>query len=745
MTNLALKGCTYEPMSSYLSALAVLRLVSEQKDPDAKGWWDDLGVFHLDSCLDEEGLVNFFLEEYRPTPIVSPWNRGSGFYGGDKKKKSINAILNNKSKRLTQYRETLESVFEIIEKSNVSKSNIESKKNDLIILLREQLSDPAVEWIDASTLITPEEKSVYPPILGSGGNDGNLEFSNKFMDYISSMFAAEDTVSKNLLENAIFDFKTDKLQKKIRVGQFEPGRTGGSNQGDGIENGDKYTANPWKLILTIEGTILWSGSIAKRNNPLNNGNMILTSPFTVKSVQVGFNSSFEDGKSRAEIWTPLWKNPTGYKELKSFLAEGRANVGRKNASNSIEFAEAVSSLGINRGVSNFVRYNLLERRGNNYIALPTGTFDVRYRKESDLIRELNPLLFQIDSDFRKRENKNKSIPASFKSARRKIDEKIFETLLHGDRKNIIKIVSAIGQLEKLVSLSANSAEPIIQKPVSGLSPRWIKFADDGSLEVRIAAAIASIGSTGGVGSIRANISLVDPAKETKNLQRVKGQQSGTQQAKQQTAKENKNLQWVKGRGQFAWEGNSLYAKLSSVLVRRMMDAERLGVKQNPLWGAIRLSVEDINAFIEGQIDESLVEDLIFGFSWINWNKKGDVAELNKSLFENGKRWNNPVKSGVISRPYALLKLLFLPDDIPKGGTKISLKPEPSIIPLLRAGRIKDACTIADRRLRTQNFVPVTTSFYDGDNGLRISAALLIPVRDEWRLKKLVLREEQDKN
>lgn len=31
MTDLALKGCTYEPMSSYLSALAVLRLVSEQK------------------------------------------------------------------------------------------------------------------------------------------------------------------------------------------------------------------------------------------------------------------------------------------------------------------------------------------------------------------------------------------------------------------------------------------------------------------------------------------------------------------------------------------------------------------------------------------------------------------------------------------------------------------------------------------------------------------------------------------
>ena len=173
-----------------------------------------------------------------------------------------------------------------------------------------------------------------------------------------------------------------------------------------------------------------------------------------------------------------------------------------------------------------------------------------------------------------------------------------------------------------------------------------------------------------------------------------------------------------------------------------MDAERLSAKSNPLWGAIRLSEEDINAFIEGRVDESLIENLIFGFNWIKWNKKDEVAELKKSLFKKDEGWNIPVKSGVISRPYALLKLLFLPDGIKKGESKIVVKPEPSIIPLLRAGRIKDACAIADRRLRTKDFVPVTCSFPDGDNGIRICAALLIPLRGEGRLKKLVLKEEK---
>ena len=803
MTDITLKGCTSEPLSSYLTALAVLRLVSEQKDSDAKGWWDDLRVFHLDSKLDEEGLINFFLEEYRPTPIVSPWNGGSGFNDGDNVE-NINAILDDESDRFARYQETIRAIrsfseipntdiplrelitflrdeanemkgkkseeyLELLEateklalevphlaidekilnytikelesRTKVSKGASEEEKKrsgaikavikeakkvrshvkqikkkkgtgkeDIISACRDRLNDQVAEWIDASTLITPDGKAAYPPILGTGGNDGRFEFSNNFMSCIKDMLLEDMEVSKNLLRNAIFNEKTESLQK-ISIGQYDPSRTGGFNQGNGIENKDEFKANPWVFILNFEGTIPWASSVVKSKNLKLRANHLIRSPFTVRSVQVGYISSSENEKSRAEIWVPLWKNPTGYRELKLFLSEGRANVGRDTASNSIEFAEAVTSLGVDRGISDFVRYNLLERRGKSYLALPAGIFNVHYREESDLIRELNPVLSLIDSALR-RDN----VPASFKSARRKIDEKIYDTLLYGGKTNVKYLVSAIGQFEQLISQSGSGKKPIINGPISGLSPRWIDFADDGSLEVRIAAAIASIGPTGDVGSIRANLSPVDPKKP---------------------------YQWNKGRGQFAWEGNSLYARLSSVLARRMMDSERLGGKSNPLWGAISLSEEDINAFTEGRVDESLVEDLIFGFNWIKWNKKDEIGELKKSIFSGNEGWNMPVKTGIVSRPYALLKLLFLPDGIRKGDTRVSVKPEPSIIPLLRAGRIKDACTIADRRLRTKDFVPVTCSFPDGDNGIHMSAALLIPLRGEGRLKKLVLKEETD--
>ena len=77
MYELGLEGCTATPLGSYLKALAVLRLVSEQADPTATGHWAR-ETFVLQSSLEKAALLEFFLKEYAPTPIVAPWNGGSG-------------------------------------------------------------------------------------------------------------------------------------------------------------------------------------------------------------------------------------------------------------------------------------------------------------------------------------------------------------------------------------------------------------------------------------------------------------------------------------------------------------------------------------------------------------------------------------------------------------------------------------------------------------------------------------------
>ena len=76
--DLTLAGCAPVPIASYLKSLGILRLVAEQADGAARGAWS-AEAFVLRSELDADGLRRFLLDEYRPSPIVAPWNGGSGF------------------------------------------------------------------------------------------------------------------------------------------------------------------------------------------------------------------------------------------------------------------------------------------------------------------------------------------------------------------------------------------------------------------------------------------------------------------------------------------------------------------------------------------------------------------------------------------------------------------------------------------------------------------------------------------
>jgi len=797
MSSITLLGCTSEPLLSYLSSLAVLRLVSQQKDKDAKGWWEN-GIFHMDTKLSVDELVQFFMEEYAPTPIVAPWNGGSGFYEGDNTE-GIDAIRNSASPRFALYRETLDRIFSFPEmppmclsignilailrqeaekkrgranedlikavnevdskleplktilapvnpsdltikyledQSKISKNSTPAEKERAITIkgilkpakkastlvkrlkrgsdkgkiiqaCRDRLNERAIDWIDAAAVIGPEGDAEYPPILGSGGNEGRLDYTNTFMGNLAELLLSPDNAetSRKLLRNALFAEATNGLSV-TKVGQYDPGHAGGYNQSPGIERKD-FPANPWKFVLALEGSLVWASGVARRHAQEKG---FLRCPFTVRACSVGYSSSSDnDGqKARAEIWAPLWQLPVSYPELRSFLSEGRADVGKKRATNGIKFAEAVASLGVDRGISEFVRYSLLKRRGDSYVALPTGHFSVHARSESDLVRELDPILARIDQFLRS----FKEPPASITSARRRIDDAIFNLLECGGPDKVKALLMAIGRLEYLIAQRDRSKGPKLNSPLSGLTTRWIEAADDNSIEIRIAASLASIGprgkeSTCKVGNIRANLSSVDPVK---------------------------SWSWAQGQGQMAWIGNSLMARMASVLTRRMMDAERSNCKDNPLWGAIPIRAEDAATLIEGIVDEVAVENLLFGLMWIDWNDR-HLSETRKNLIS---KWSTPIADRVIPRPFALLKLLFLPEPF----NEVTVRPEASIVPLLTSGRIGDACEIARRRLFISGLSPVTSRFSDNGNGIGIAAALLLPLQRSQGTAKLVLHESE---
>ena len=802
---IALTGCSPETLASYLKSLALLRLVSEQKDSSAQGWWEK-DCFHLASQLTEAELIRFFLEEYSPTPIVAPWNGGSGFYEGNDIT-GREAIRASKSERFKDYRDTINEILswpmisasaglplgkmiEIVRQeaakatgqkqdqllepvtkiltgfepvsnlsspqdlSTLSISTLEEQatipkrasqeekdrsraikqllqpakkirtivkklrrsagKDELVRHCRNRLHDRAIDWIDAAVVILKNNEFVCPPLLGTAGNEGNLDYTNTFMLHLTTLLLMPEsnTNVESLLREALFGEPTNGLVRTA-VGQYDPGRAGGYNQGNEIET-EKGAVNPWNFIFTLEGAVAWASGVARRQGLASRTTS--SSAFTVRASGVGYASSTstdeQEARARAEVWTPLWNRPACYSELQALLREGRADLGCRQAANGIEFVEAVSSLGIDRGISGFVRYSLLKRRGDSFEALPSGRFPVQARSEADLVRNLEPLLVQVDR-FLSRFKKNEP-PARFTSRRREVDEAIYQLLLRGGTVYAKAVIAAIGRLERLFAERDRDKEPKLRSPLSGLDPRWLLAADDGSLEVRIAAALASIGPTDKVGSLRANLTALDPEKP---------------------------WSWSNGQGQTAWTGHSLAGRLANVLHRRMMDAERVQCRANPTWGGIALRAEDVAAFIEGGLDESLIEDLLFGFALIRWDGEETCQKVKAELHT---RWALSVTRRVVPRSWALLKHLFLSTPITIiGGQEIIIRPEPAIIPLLCANRVSHACEIASRRLFSAGLAPTRARMPDGENGTRIAAALLLPIRRLNDLSKLVLHREED--
>lgn len=699
MSRIALPGCRPEPLASYLKALAVLRLIAEQRDSEARGWWEN-EVFNVDSVLDEQSLLQFFVEHYRPTPLLAPWGGRSGFYPGSSEKsarETLGKLVAATNPRLEPLKEAERQIKELLVRHSWSTKPKEADKVALLAACRSELPDFLIPWLDAVYSLDSnldKKGRLFAPLLRTGGNEGSQGYSSTFLQMLIDLGFDESNLrpaAAALLRNALLGQPVQGLVV-AKTGMHDPGRAGGPNQGPGIEQ-TEFLANPWSIILSFEGMLTWCAGSSKRLGAASRA--ALTSPFTVASTPAAYASAADIERKDREIWAPLWTRPVGYRELATFIAEGRAEVGGRSAVSGVEFAQAVASLGTDRGVSTFVRYGLLERRGQGYfVALPAGRFAVTFRSEADLIRDELQLILDRQLDPFLRSLKDRC-PASLTSGRRRINEAIFNLMTQGGQAKVKSLVAELGNLERLLARRDPAKDK--RRPLNGLSVRWLAAADDGSIEVRLAAGLASISPAEKIGPLRASLEPVDPIKP---------------------------WQWAKGGAQTAWFGSSLAVRMASVVRRRLLDAERMGCKRSPFAAPLRLVPEDVAVFIHGDLDEVLLENLLFGFSWIRWNDpKHQISE------ELQRRWSRPVQERPVPRSFALLKLLFY--DAPlkdSSGMPAVPRPEPSIVPLLLAGRVGQACEAARRRLFVSGLSPIRADFPDGENGLRLAAALLFPIK-----------------
>lgn len=692
---ITLAGCTPEPLSNYLKALGVLRLIVEQKqDPQAKGYWHN-DAFILVTRLTQEELENFFLYHYQPTPLVAPWNGSTGFYPKDTaQKRLLNSIQQAKTERFRIYGETIASAQKQVDALNLTvQPKEEGEKRRLLERLRNELPDEAVKWLDACILVTSKDLK-FPRLTGTGGNDGNFEFSRTFIQQLQNLInfaTGEPTASAtSLLRSALFDATLPGLPFSGKIGQFNPIAAGGANAAPGYDADSRV--NPWDFVLMLEGTLLFTAGATRRYEKSGNGD--LAYPFAVRPSNVGYGSASEGDETKEELWIPLWSTPTGLRELQVFFSEGRAKVGDRPARYGVDFYRAVSNLGRDRGIDEFVRYSFQVRNGLSYFAVPLDRFQPKPNPQVDQLTEVDNWM-----DSFRRAAQDANAPASVKRAQRRLETTIID--LSRDKATLLDVLIALGEAESALDRSLKFTQDKFLRPVPLLRPTWVSACADSSSEFRLGLALASNGLR-------------------QRLVRVR------------QGSNPRFWEWADNEdGITTWTTGDLASNLVAWLKREEIEAQRQeketaqSLEPSDTYKPFA-ALDDVVRWINQDVDDERVEAIARGFSLVNLSQFFELPKPPESPIPVAYSLTKLVHHRQLKREAC--RKVFERDIL---AQDLTLPRVPSLLAKLAVGDCYTAMNLAIRRLSASGLNPsIVEGVYEpSDRTLRIASALAFPISD----------------
>ncbi|MGH9090239.1 MAG: type I-G CRISPR-associated protein Cas8g1/Csx17 [Acidimicrobiales bacterium] len=751
----SLAGCRPEPLASYLKALGILRLVGEQVDRDAAGRWDGYG-FTLRSTLDEEGLEDFLLHRYRPTPVVSPWNNSSGF--GPEGKGELQVIEASTDERLATYRKAIavtRGVLGRFQWDTLDKKAKEAKKPEVVRACRSELPDECLAWVDAAVVLA-SDKPAFPPLLGTGGNVGRLDLSRNFHQRLLDVFGLKAT--ENQRANA-----ADRSEAWVRdslwdlgnatgirgsSSQFDPGAVGGTSSSP-LGKAPLVT-NPWDYVLMIEGAVLFAAGNARR---LGVGTVGLSAaPFCAYVAPVGYGGAAADEPTKGEVWLPLWQERfVSFPELRRLMAEGRIDWRGGHARTGLDFAKAASTLGVDRGITAFSRYVLADRFGQATVAVPAGRVAVGEHDTTVFpLAELDRWLDQVRWG---------NPPASVRQALRRVDQASFE-VARGTKGALLRVLVEVAALEMAVGRATRFRTEADVSPVFGLTARrWVPalldsstadFGFRGTPELRLAVALASAHDRAGSGrtvsaSLRTMLRPVrfgDSGPKWRSVASVEG--FGVRPVIGVVAAAHvRRVTDLLGQRRRSRDGHPREAGQADPEVGRGF----------PTWFTYGRSVlmTDIAALVRGTVDEKRFGDLLAACLLLDWRQPlhlgwraeggsapgsavGNPVWVPPALTVLGPFYAGPPRSR--PRPSGMEgPVAVSPVSNGNAGHAGTLYPEPEWVALLAAGRAEQVLTRALHRLRIAGHDPVLRVWpeelrSDREQSVRLAAALLFPLSNK---------------
>lgn len=669
----ALRGCTPTPLAHYLKALGVLRLIGEQVDPGARLYWREEHAT-LSTSLDEPALLAFFAKDYHPTPMLAPWNGGSGFYPRDNAS-GIAALRSSVAGRFAPFRAAIVEAEGLV--AGREESPKDEEKQAFIAACRRRWRAGAGRWLAAAVMLGDDLAPAYPALLGTGGNDGRLDFTNNLMQRLAELFACAESEApatlpaQALLASALFAGPVPGLLRGKAIGQFHPGGAGGANASTGFD-GDSLL-NPWDFVLMLEGAVLWSASVARRLG--GEAISLVTAPFALRAQAAGHGTvALGEDAPRGEQWLPLWDRAATCAEVTALLREGRLVTPSGGAHRPADAARAVARLGTARGIVAFERIGFLERNGQANLAIPLGRWQVRPRPDMDLVDHAAGWVDRFSRAARD------GAPAAWSRAARRCDEAILACCRSDDRAARLELLLALGAAESTLARSSRKAAEKSLRPLHRLPAGWLAALPEVP-EVRLAVAIAAQDADGL--PLRDHWLTVD----------------------QGAFASASDVEVVV-------QGDDAIADALAILRRRCREGGPFPLR--PAHGIVA-GLADIADLLRGAVDSSLLWALVRPLLALDWRAVTPLAAPARRADDLG-----------LLAGFALLRLAHAPDPLP--GCQRAPGVDPAMLVRLNAGDAAGASAIAVRRLVAQGLRPSLTRLVRTPSEARLlGASLLIPI------------------
>ena len=777
MNEFKLPGCTTRPLSGYLKALAVFRLIAEQKDKEVMACWDQ-GAFRLRTRLGPDDVLSFFCREYVPTPIITPWNGGSGFYPGDSRQ-GIDSILQTDDPRFNNYKQAISSVLnwpewarqlstggELLDvlETMISASGPGKKQQDLIKLKDAVVKESGkiMEKTGASSLgiqmqelesLSSEQPEMYRNFWNS-----IKKARTKYNDHIRQQ---TKSIIIPLCRSRLPDYCLPWLDALCAIhsdGSLTPHRILGTYGNDGrLEFGNNFMKSVSSLLLggdsSLSEDFLRASLLNKSVKGLPKVKAGQFDPGRAGGYNQGMGIEAKDFKA----------NPWDYVlTLEGALVLASSVVRRQGRSTG---SSLTSPFTVRFSPVGFTSSEYTEPEGGETeIWMPLWEQPASFAEVSHLFSEGRSSIGRRQAGtgldfsravgtlgvdrgitaferygFLKRRGDNRvALPAGKIPVRFKPSLELFTELdpllsrvdqfMRGFKNPPASYIQARRQIDEDIfscTLQPDSLNYLKVIRSLGRLERLLALRDR-SKDPRLHQPLYGlspqwINQADDSSSEMRIASAISSIRGTEKIGTIRSNMAGVSGSSP--------WQWDEQGSQQHWFGSDFSERMGNIFCYRLMDAERKQTSTIPLQGSIKISPYDLMPFLNEETDDVKIEELLWGLTLIDLKKTG--------LVKVQRKWEYPIARSIVSRTWCLLKLLHIPGEI-RG---IKIKRERSVSSLLLAGRTDEACDRAIQRLRITGLQPFPVNFAEEIRSSRLLASLIIPVKDQHLLEEMVLEKQ----